>query len=402
MSIAIGAAGWLTRPAPDLTLRKLELALPGDGFGFALSPNGRHVAFRQQSRIVVSDLDRLELRNLAESSPPARNAIFWSPDSLFIGYSDADGRLWSVPTSGGTPRLICTIPETRQLMGAAWLTNATIAFSVWRGNLYHVAATGGPASPLLTIDPKTEIDVHEVVGLPDGRVLAATHLNTPDPTNLSYRIEIVTPTSRTVAFDAPLLPIARTSNGYLLTRRADVNAGVWAFRDTGRWPLRIEDGFLAAPGAEQPSGANDGSLLYSLSSSGAQLRELVWVDRSGQVLGQVGTAQPVLSSPALSPDGQRVAFATHDGSNFDVYVHDLTNNIPSRVTTEADEQVLPSWFPGGRGLLFAEWGRTERRMVMRNADGSGPRQELGVGNSPIVAPDGRHILFTIDEQGVGR
>jgi hypothetical protein len=401
LALAIAAAGWLMRPASPTPLRKLELALPSDGFGFALAPDGQRIAYRSQAKVLVSDLEHLEQRSLADSTPSARNAIFWSPDARFIGYNDADGRLWSVPATGGTPRLICTIPETRQLMGAAWLTDGSIVFSVWRGSLYKVAAAGGQASPLITIDPKKEIDVHEVVGLPDGRLIVATHLNTEDVTNLIYRIEIVGPASRELAFDAPLFPIARTPNGYLLMRRVDANPGVWAFRDTGRWPLHVEDGFLVAAGAEVPSASNDGMLLYSRSSSDPQMRELVWVDRAGQVIGHAGTEQAELSTPALSPDGQRVAFAARSGSNLDVHVLDLANNIPSRVTSEAEDQVLPSWFPGGRRLIFAEVSRTASHIVARNADGSGARDELGLGSSPSMAPDGRHVLFIVVQQGQG-
>jgi hypothetical protein len=66
-------------------------------------------------------------------------------------------------------------PATGELMSAAWLNDGTIVFAVWREHLYKVAATGGTPTPLLEINPATEVDFHHVEPLPDGRLLIARH-----------------------------------------------------------------------------------------------------------------------------------------------------------------------------------------------------------------------------------
>jgi hypothetical protein len=59
--------------------------------------------------------------------------------------------------------------------------------------------------------------------------------------------------------------------------------------------------------ARQPSISDDGTLAFLDSSGSTGAMTLVWRDRSGSVLEKVGQPQQTMYSPALSPDGQRVA-----------------------------------------------------------------------------------------------
>lgn len=157
---------------------------------------------------------------------------------------------------------------------------------------------------------------------------------------------------------------------------------------------------LIAADAQNATAAQDGTILYSLPSSAQRLRELVWVDRTGRVTAQIGSAQPDLATAALSPDGRRIAYSARVDSNKDVWIRDLQNDVDSRLTFEEYEELLPAWFPSARRLAYTERrGLGLNRIVSRNADGSGERQELAAGMAPIVSPDGRFVLYLIDERG---
>ena len=130
------------------------------------------------------------------------------------------------------------------------------------------------------------------------------------------------------------------------------------------------------------------------------MRELVWVDRGGRVTTQIGSAQPQLATPALSPDGQRIAYSARVDNNRDVWIRDVRNNTDSRLTFDAVEQLLPAWFPTGRRVAYTELrGLGLNRIASRNADGSGEPQELAAGMAPVVSQDGRFVLYIIDERG---
>jgi Tol biopolymer transport system component len=130
------------------------------------------------------------------------------------------------------------------------------------------------------------------------------------------------------------------------------------------------------------------------------MRELVWVDRGGRVMAQIGSPQPGLATPALSPEGRRVAYSARIDNNRDIWIRDLQNNTDSRLTFDAVDEIQTAWFPAGRRVAYTELhGLSLNRIASRNADGSGERQELAAGMSPAVSQNGRFVLSTIDERG---
>ena len=85
------------------------------------------------------------------------------------------------------------------------------------------------------------------------------------------------------------------------------------------------------------------------------------------------------ANPALSPDGDSVAF-TWNGEkqdNFDIYVMPLRAGAPARLTMHPADDVNPVWSPDGRKLAFL------RRLGLYGAEllvipaGGGPEHKLG-------------------------
>ena len=198
--------------------------------------------------------------------------------------------------------------------------------------------------------------------------------------------------TRETALGSGFVPVGYASSGHVLALR-DANVGLWAFPYSGRLPLRIEDGFLVAPGAEFPTFADDGSILYSLPSTVPESSELAWIDRTGELIGPIGPEQSEIATPSLSPDGGRLAFAARSGSNANVWVRDLLGNTQTQVTFNAAEQSWPTWFPSGKRLAYWELGAIGlNRVAATNSDGSGGRQELTTGQSPGVPGRAVHHL----------
>jgi hypothetical protein len=108
--LAVAAVWTRGRPATPPQPRKLELVLPKETTGFALSPDAHRLAFFQSGQLRMLDLRRLEFHDLAPAPIGARSFVFWSPDSAFVGYNTVDGKLWKVPAHGGAPLVVCDIP----------------------------------------------------------------------------------------------------------------------------------------------------------------------------------------------------------------------------------------------------------------------------------------------------
>jgi dipeptidyl aminopeptidase/acylaminoacyl peptidase len=109
-------------------------------------------------------------------------------------------------------------------------------------------------------------------------------------------------------------------------------------------------------------------------------------------------------SPAWSPDGTRIAFDSRaeDGS-WHVWTIDASGGVPQQVTTEAGDQVRPSWSRDGRWIYFV-WKRAHDRDVWRTRGPKRPTERVTHGGSSVHAAsesvDGTGVWY-MHEQGEG-
>ena len=82
--------------------------------------------------------------------------------------------------------------------------------------------------------------------------------------------------------------------------------------------------------------------------------------------------------------------------NPDIWVKDLSDGSPVRVTTANGSDLLPVWSPDGLWLAYGSGTTKERRLSIAAADGTGVAQELpcpGVHCEPTDwSPDGRFLV----------
>ena len=379
-----------------------------------LSPDGRHIAYTGKGHVWVRDLDRLAPRAVAAVS--GSSPLCWSPDSRTILYREQT-TLYQVPAQGGEATALCAIPGTGSILGTAWGSDGTIAFSVWRGGMYRVHEGGGDASLLFDIDPATTIDYHSPSWLQNGNLLYVTHWKQPrDSTgkllpNLTVfdgkKQVMVVGDLGTDDEGSPKM----TKDGELLFLRGGTNAGIWAVSfDLGRRRIAGTP-YLVAPGAASVSLSEDGSLLY-MEGRMMVTSELVWLDRTGKAVEVLGQGHPHLTGPRLSPDGRRVAFHADVEGHQDIWVRDLIRGTETRLTFGDKSKIAPEWFPSGNRIAYIETEGIQGRVLSRNADGSGearvvaPLAPLGGLaldiTSFIVAPDGRSAIRVVSENGHSR
>ena len=293
--------------------------------------------------------------------------------------------------AGETPTVICDLPETGSILGAAWASDGTIAFSAWHGSLYEVSSSGGDPTRRLALNPDTEVDFHYPHYLGDRRdLLIAAH-----PTNGALdRIELVSDGARktliTVA-DGGSVSGLDYASGHLLYVRSGTNAGLWAVPFSASRREVAGEPFRVMAEAASVSAASDNTLVMTQRAESGP-SELVWVERDGLVAGTAGRALAGLMQPALSPDGTRVAAAVA-GLGHDICVIDLESGSVNRLTSDAEDDHAPMWSPDARRIVFYRSGSAEGTLVGTTpplslltsiaADGTGGTQNVdcwGVSN----------------------
>ncbi len=103
------------------------------------------------------------------------------------------------------------------------------------------------------------------------------------------------------------------------------------------------------------------------------------------------------TSAAVSPDGSRVAMVLSKSGSDNIWVCQADGSHIQQVTTGVEDS-SPAWSPDGRWICFAT-KRSERRRLARVSVDGGPVQYLSTAGAPNPtepdwSPDGKWIAFT--------
>lgn len=110
------------------------------------------------------------------------------------------------------------------------------------------------------------------------------------------------------------------------------------------------------------------------------LRQITVLDRKGKAVRKVG-APGLYDSPALSPDGTRVAVVRSDPAtnNVDIWSIDMATGKGTAITNDEDQDTTPIWSPDGKQILYVSIparNSTYWSIYRKAADGSGSAEQL--------------------------
>jgi len=119
--------------------------------------------------------------------------------------------------------------------------------------------------------------------------------------------------------------------------------------------------------------------------------------RAGDYLGQprqITSGSFWHGEPALSPDGSRIAFASDESGNKDIYIMGVRGGPSSRLTSDPAADFYPAWFPDGTAIAFVS-DRTGAESIWRTDQfGGGAVLLLPNAVDPAVSPQGEWIAFS--------
>jgi len=316
--------------------------------------------------------------------------------------------------------------------------------------LLRVPSSGGTPVPATVIGPGEE--GHRWPSfLPDGRrfVFLGDSLNAADH---NLRLGSLDTTDSRVLFQAITNPVFAAPNyilymrtGNLLAQPFDLDRGVSA-------------GASIAIAKDVVNFANNHRFEFSASTNGVlayrsapALSQLEWVDRNGRLLSNIGKPEhfssalqvspdgrlvactmldtsgrstdvwmidaerggathftrdgALNSSPAWSPDGQRVAYSSCKSGAGDIYVAPTSAPSETKLLLASTREKYPrSWSPDGHWIVFDAYGeKTKEDIWMVSVDA--PNEAKPLVASPdaewagTVSPDGRWLAYLSDESG---
>jgi eukaryotic-like serine/threonine-protein kinase len=414
----VAAAGltylWLNRqPPPVAPPFRFTIAPPaGTAMGsnpafpsFAVSPDGRHIAFivdrGSRNMLGIRSLDAYEAVVLSETEDAW--APFWSPDSGSIAFF-AGSQLKRVAVAGGRPEVICDFAGTRKIEGnsdaaGTWAPDGTIVVAGVDARLMKLSSTGGK------VEPATPATLPEGTAqawpqfLPDGRhflfsVSTLGHAEGPlyvgstgDDTALLVRESV----SRALYVEPGFLLYVR--QGTLLAEPFD-----WQRRSFSSAAVPIGKNVAFGQRLQAAVAAsNTGVVVYR---SPQPVSQLVWVMRTGASGGVVSEPGDYLN-PRLSPDEQSIAVELHSvdasgQSEGNIWIGNTARGIFTKLTFDlGTHSTNPAWSPDGASVVFrgAAAGTLLRKSTVAQSD-AGPIAAAGSRPRPADwTRDGRTLIY---------
>lgn len=296
----------------------------------------------------------------------------WSPDGTSIVFSDK-GSLYEVPASGGTPQLLVSPEKSGE-------------------------SSGGPTGLIRW--------PHFLPSGAGARVLVYTFGSESERTMMVHDLD----TGRQELLGPGELPYYSPS-GHLLYQAGPATYNLWAL------PFSLDrlqvtgKAFPITEHSRCPTVAADGTLTYVEYRGPPPRQQLEWLDRRGEKTEAIGQPQDGIRYLALSPDERLLAFAAWEWIErtvpSDVWVHDLTRGVRTRVTTGPDMNFRAVWSPDGEQVVYCSLREGSLDVLLRQADGTGEESALvhSARHERVAdwSSDGKHIVYEVsDDWRAGR
>ena len=354
----------------------VSIELDGERAGMpAVSPDGRRVAFGAREgagpmRIWVHDLGTAVARPLPGTEEGYRP--FWSPDGRRIGFFTWS-HLATTPSEGGA---VARLAPARDARGGTWSPDGTIVFAPFAtGPLLAISERGGAAREVSGTRAAIGIGTHRFPHfLPDGEHFLyldrAGRVGSVAGGVMVARLGEAGPARRLLE--------GATNAGYADGHLLFVRDGALVAQPfdakrrelSGEPKVLVGDLLFNRRFAYGVFSVSETGVLVFLTGRQRDLCRLVWRDRSGRRLGELGTPGNLsgFGGLALSRDGRWAAVGRVDEaqSDADIWLYDVERGTETRLARPGTDESDPLFSPDGGSLLFGSSGDEGSAVVRRD------------------------------------
>jgi hypothetical protein len=391
IAIAILAYGLFRRvpvAAPTAFRFRIPLAdagAPGEGPIFAFSPDGRALAYSGKGGSVwLHVLGALEPTLLLGTDAKAGEGTpFWSRDSKSLFYV-SEGQLKRIDIRGGGVQRVCGTAGL--VLGGVENNDGVVLFGVASSaGVMKVRSSGGTPESVTRPDPATQERHIFPFFLPDGNHFLYLRLgSTPEDTGIYVGALSAAPEAQTrtrlLATSTAAQFVARPNGeGTLLFLR---NGSLMA---QGFNPSALElrgDAALVADGVGNTRAypyfatSLSGSLVYRATPT--PTTQMTWFGRDGRVIGEVGEPIPLGDPPMLDPGGSQFVISRWEASDHlnDLYLYTLSPSRMLRLARGPGLNESPAWTPDGARITYASRRGNHYDLYQTNVNGDGRQTAL--------------------------
>jgi Tol biopolymer transport system component len=352
----------LARPEATIARFVPLVVEPADEAHPAWSPDGRSIAYVAQVGNVWQIFTRtLDAAVSTQITSAARNCLrpFWSPDGARIYFISQDD-LFSVGAVGGEPRLV--------MNGAA-----AAALSPDGRTLAFLRGPGGRRTLQMAAIDDLKPQPYRTPPFPETFGLSWSLEFSPDGLNLAVLVRRQEGDSYTS--ELWVLPYPTGAPRRVLDQIPEAADSRLSWMPDSRhivWDSRFPD--------------TVGSHLYVTDTADGTIRQL--------------TASTVdEASPAVSPDGKSIAFAT-GSDDFDLISIALDGGDIRPLLASARTEMTPAWSPDGKQYAYVTDARGPREIWVRGLDQGWARPLVARDAArpaalfrPYFSPDGHRIVY---------
>ncbi len=356
------------------------------------SPDGKHAVYISDEsggeNVWTVELESGDKKQITKGKNNPYQSPEWSPDGKYLIASKQSGRnlhkLWLYHIEGGGGTALVSKPESMRMVEGAFDADDRYIWFSRRTGMWNYNASL-PQYQLATYDRKTS----EIT--PQGARYGSSFRPTPS----SDGKWLVYATRHDAETGLVLRDLKTGDESWLAYPIQHDDQESRASRD-------VLPGFSFTPD-NKAIVISYGGKIWKIDIATKEATEIPFRVKSTIDLGpELDFDYPIEDTPEFvitqirdispSPNGNQLAFTALN----EVYIMDLPNGTPRKVTNLTETQAQPVWSPDGDWLAFVSWEAEGGKVYKVRADGSQLtqlNQDKGVYQSPVWSNDGSKIVL---------